>query len=199
MNMDYLNSISISDCALLIIDCQNDFLAEGAPLENPRGRAKLGNIVAARAWARENGIPVVYTQETHRRQKMDFGMETLRGDPEHCLEDSEGVQIVKELTPDPSEYVVIKRRYSGFYETDMDIILKGLKKSAIILAGVDTNVCVYSTALDAQFRGYKVIALSDCTAGTSEEIHNAFLQNINYILGEVLTLEEVKNIIQGAS
>ncbi len=196
MNMDYLNSIRAKDCALLIIDCQNDFLAVGAPLENPRGRAKLGNIAAARAWAKANGVPVIYTQETHRRQKMDFGMETLRGDPEHCLEDSEGVKIVSELTPDPEDYVVVKRRYSGFYETDMEIILKGLGKSAIILTGVDTNVCVYSTALDAQFRGYKVIALSDCTAGTSEEIHQAFLQNIDYILGEVLTLDQLKGIIK---
>ncbi len=189
---EYLSSIRLEDTALLIIDCQNDFLAEGAPLENPRGRAKLPQIQAARAWAKKHGVPVIYTQETHRRQKMDFGMETLRGDPEHCLEDSEGVRIVSELTPDSEDYVVIKRRYSGFYETDMDIILKGLKKSCVILAGVDTNVCVYSTALDAQFRGYKVIALSDCTAGTSVEIHEAFLQNIDYILGEVMTLPELQ-------
>ena len=196
MNLEYLSKIKIENCALMIIDCQNDFLAEGAPLENPRGRAKLPNIVAARDWAHENGVPVIYTRETHRRQKVDFGMETLRGDPEHCLEDSRGVEIVPELTPDPvRDYVVIKRRYSGFYLTDLEVLLRGLGKDTLILTGVDTNVCVYATALDAQFRNFRVIALSDCTAGTSEEIHEAFLQNIDYVLGEVLTLGELKGIL----
>lgn len=196
MNLEYLSRIKKENCALMIIDCQNDFLAEGAPLENPRGRAKLPNIVAAREWARENGIPVIYTKETHRRQKVDFGMETLRGDPEHCLEDSKGVEIVSELTPDPvRDYVVVKRRYSGFYLTDLEVLLRGLGKNTLILTGVDTNVCVYATALDAQFRNFRVIALRDCTAGTSEEIHEAFLQNIDYVLGEVLTLGELKEIL----
>jgi len=139
---------------------------------------------------------VIYTQEQHRRQKIDFGMEILRGDPEHCLEGTPGVEIVPELAPDPErDYVVMKRRYSGFYLTEMEVLLKGLGKTTLILTGVDTNVCVYATALDAQFRGFRVIALSDCTAGTSEEIHEAFLQNIDYVLGEVMTLQELKDAL----
>lgn len=194
---EYLSQIRLSDCALMIIDCQHDFLSEGAPLENPRGRAKLPNIVAAKEWAVANNIPVIYTQEMHRRQRIDFGMETLRGDPEHCLECTPGVEIVPELTPDlDRDYVVMKRRYSGFYLTDLEVLLKGLGKNTLILTGVDTNVCVYATALDAQFRGYRVIALSDCTAGTSEEIHQAFLENISYILGEVMTLPELKEALK---
>ena len=190
---EYLNQVQLSDCALMIIDCQNDFLAEGAPLENPRGRAKLGNIVEAKAWAVAHQIPVIYTQEVHRRQKIDFGMETLRGDPEHCIDGTPGIEIVPQLTPDlERDYVVVKRRYSGFYLTDLEVLLKGLGKNTLILTGVDTNVCVYATALDAQFRGFRVIALSDCTAGTSEEIHQAFLNNIDYILGEVMTLDQLK-------
>lgn len=194
MNAEYLSRISPENCALMVIDCQNDFFLEGAPLENPRGRAKLPNIVAARDWAHSMGIPVIYTQEIHRRQKVDFGLEMERGEPEHCLEDSFGVEIVSELTPDPMrDYVVIKRRYGGFYLTDLEVLLRGLGKNTLIFAGVDTNVCVYSTALEAQFRGFRVIALSDCTAGTSEEIHRIFLGNIDYILGEVMTLQELQN------
>ena len=192
MNIQYMSRIKLSDCVLMIIDCQNDFLAEGAPLENPRGRAKLPNIAVARAWAKAKGIPVIYTKEVHRHQKMDFGLEIDRGDPEHCLEGTEGCEIVKEVVPDESDFVVIKRRYSGFYQTDLEIILKGLQKNTLILTGVDTNVCVYSTALEAQFRNLRTIALSDCTAGTSEAIHLAFLENIETFLGEVMTLAELK-------
>ena len=192
MNIQYMSRIKLSDCVLMIIDCQNDFLAEGAPLENPRGRAKLPNIAVARAWAKAKGSPVIYTKEVHRHQKMDFGLEIDRGDPEHCLEGTEGCEIVKEVVPDESDFVVIKRRYSGFYQTDLEIILKGLQKNTLILTGVDTNVCVYSTALEAQFRNLRTIALSDCTAGTSEAIHLAFLENIETFLGEVMTLAELK-------
>ena len=192
MNIQYMSRIKLSDCVLMIIDCQNDFLAEGAPLENPRGRAKLPNIAAARAWAKANGVPVIYTKEVHRHQKMDFGLEIDRGDPEHCLEGTEGCEILKEVVPDESDFVVIKRRYSGFYQTDLEIILKGLQKNTLILTGVDTNVCVYSTALEAQFRNLRTIALSDCTAGTNEAIHLAFLENIETFLGEVMTLAELK-------
>ncbi len=196
MNREYVSKIKRSDCALVLIDCQNDFLAEGAPLENPRGRAKIGNIVAARAWAKENGIPVIYTQEVHRKERIDFGLETDRGDPEHCVAGTKGVEIVDELTPDDDDFVVVKRRYGGFYQTDMEITLKALGRNTIILCGVDSNVCVYATALGAQFRGIRTIALSDCTAGTNEELHNAFLQNIDYILGEVMTLQELKETLK---
>ena len=144
------------------------------------------------SWAKANGVPVIYTKEVHRHQKMDFGLEIDRGDPEHCLEGTEGCEIVKEVVPDESDFVVIKRRYSGFYQTDLEIILKGLQKNTLILTGVDTNVCVYSTALEAQFRNLRTIALSDCTAGTNEAIHLAFLENIETFLGEVMTLAELK-------
>lgn len=195
MIAEYLSKVSPSECAMLIIDCQNDFLSVGGALENPRGRAKLGNIVAARKWAHEMGIPVIYTQEVHRREKVDFGLEMERGEPEHCLEGSEGAKIVDELSPDPQkDYVVIKRRYSGFYLSDLEVLLRGLGKKNLIFTGVDTNVCVYATALDAQYRGFRVIALSDCTAGTSDEVHQTFLGNIDYILGEVMTLEELKTL-----
>ncbi len=192
MNMEYLKRIHLSDCVLMIIDCQHDFLAEGAPLENPRGRAKIPNIVAARKWAKENDIPVIYTQEVHRKQEIDFGVELEREDPKHCLEGSVGIEIVQELTPDEDDFVIVKRRYSGFYQTDLEVLIRGLEKNTLILTGVDTNVCVYATALDSQYRAFRTITLSDCTAGTSEEIHQAFLDNINYILGEVMTLSELK-------
>lgn len=192
MNTSYMSGITLEDCVLMIIDCQYDFLWEGASLENPRGRARLPNIVEARQWAKDNQIPVIFTQEVHRHQRIDFGLEISRGDPEHCLEGTQGCLIVPSLTPESTDFVVVKRRYSGFYQTDLEIILRGLGRNTLILTGVDTNVCVYSTALEAQFRNLRTIVLSDCTAGTSEEMHKAFLANIEMFLGEVMTLAQFK-------
>ena len=195
MNAEYVKKLKMSESALVIVDCQRDFMYPGAPLENPLAMEKLPNIISAKKWAYEHGIPVIYTKEVHRRQKIDFGLEMERGDPEHCVETSGGEEIVDEFKPDLSrDYVVTKRRYSGFYLTDMEILLHSLGVKTLILTGFDTNVCVYATALDAQFRGFRVIALSDCTHGTTDEFTKAFLDNIDYILGEVMTLGELKEL-----
>ena len=195
MNAEYVKKLDKKESALVIVDCQHDFMSPGAPLENPLAMEKLPNIVAAKKWAYENGIPVIYTKEVHRRQKIDFGLEMERGDPEHCVETSGGEEIIDELKPDlDKDFVVEKRRYSGFYMTDMEILLRSLGVKTLILTGFDTNVCVYATALDAQFRGFRVIALSDCTHGTTEEYTRVFLNNIDYILGEVMTLDELKTL-----
>ena len=88
-----------------------------------------------------------------------------RSEPEHCLEGTPGIEILDELEPDDDDYVIIKRRYSGFYLTDLEILMKGLQKNCLIITGAATNVCVYATALDTQQRDMNAIVLSDCVAG----------------------------------
>lgn len=191
MSINNLGKIKKSDCLVLIIDMQNDFIAEGAPIECPGGREIIPNIQRVKAWAKANGIPVAYTKEAHRRQKVDFGMELERSEPEHCLEGSAGIEIVEALTPAPDDYVVIKRRYSAYFQTDFEILLKGLKRSAVLICGAATNVCVYATALETQQRDMQPVVLRDCVAGTSVELHEAFLKNIDYVVGDVVDSGEL--------
>lgn len=191
MSINNLGTIKKSDCALLIIDMQNDFIAEGAPIECPGGRDIVPNIQRMKAWANENGVPIIYTQEAHRRQKVDFGMELERSEPEHCLEGGQGIEIISALKPDPSDYVVNKRRYSAYFQTDFEILLKGLKRTAVLICGAATNVCVYATALETQQRDMRPVVLRDCVAGTSVELHEAFLKNIDYVVGDVVTSDEL--------
>lgn len=186
MSISNLYKIKKGNCALIIIDMQNDFIAKGAPIECPGGREIVSNIKKVKQWAKDNGIPVFYTKESHRSQKIDFGLEIERNEPEHCLEGTPGIEIVEELTPEDGDLVIVKRRYSGFYLTDLEILMRGLKKNVLIIAGAATNVCVYATTLDAQQRDINAIVLSDCVAGTSIELHEAFLKNIDYVLGDVV-------------
>lgn len=179
------------DCALLVIDMQADFIEAGAPIECPGGREIIPRLKELISFMRAQNIPVIYTQEKHRPEKVDFGMELEREEPEHCLEQTKGVEFIDELRPEQGDFIVAKRRYSGFYLTDLEILLKGLKRSTLIITGVATNVCVYATALDAQQRDYRVVVISDCVAGTDRELHRAFLRNIEYVLGEVITAEEI--------
>ncbi len=195
MAVSHLDRIKREDCALLVIDMQGDFISEGAPIECPGGREIIPQLKKVIEFMRSKGIPVIYTQEVHRPEKVDFGRELEREEPEHCLEGTKGVEIVEELRPQPGDFVVPKRRYSGFYLTDLEILLKGLKKNVLILTGVATNVCVYGTALDAQQRDYHVVVLSDCVAGTDRELHRAFLRNIEYVLGDVTTSDEIMKVL----
>ncbi|MCL5075524.1 MAG: cysteine hydrolase [Chloroflexi bacterium] len=185
--------------AVLVIDMQRDFIDEGAPIECPGGREAIPYIQKLLAAARARGIPVIYTQEMHRKEKVDFGLELDGEEPEHCLEGTSGVEIVAALAPQKKDFIIVKRRYSGFFATDLDILLKGLGVDTLIIAGAATDVCVRATAQDAQQLGYKVIVPRECVAGTSREQHEAALRNISYILGKVMSLGDVLRWLQSES
>lgn len=191
MSINNLDRVNKNDCALIIVDMQNDFISEGAPIECPGGRELIPNIQKLRGWAKENNVPVFYTRETHREQKVDYGLELERNEPEHCLEGTKGVEIISELTPEDHEFVIIKRRYSGYYLTDLEVLMREFNKNALIITGAATNVCVYATALDAMQRDVHVIVVSDAVAGTSVELHHAFLKNIDYVIGDVVSTDEL--------
>ncbi len=191
MSINNLGKVKKDDCALIIIDMQNDFISEGAPIECPGGRDIVPNIQKLRTWANENDIPVFYTRETHREQKVDYGLELERSEPEHCLEGTKGVVIISELTPEVHEFVIIKRRYSGYYLTDLEVMMREFNRNTLIITGAATNVCVYATALDAMQRDVRAIVVSDGVAGTSVELHHAFLKNIDYVIGDVVSTEEL--------
>ena len=193
MSVNNLDKVKKDECAILVIDMQNDFILKGAPIEAYGGRDIIPNIKRVLEFMREQGVPVIYTRETHRPERIDYGLELEREEPEHCLEGTPGVEIIEELTPQPGDLIVKKPRYSAFYATDLEIILRGLDKKTIILTGVGTNVCVHATALDAQQRGFRVVALSDCVAGAEPELHKAFLRNIEYVLGDVVTSDVIMN------
>lgn len=196
MSVNNLNKVKIEDCAFIIIDMQHDFISEGAPIECKGGRDIIPNIKSMKEFCYKNNIPVMYTKEIHRPSKVDFGMELERDEPEHCIEGSDGVEIVEELTPNDKDYIIYKRRYSSFYLTDLEILLKGLKKNTLIISGAATNVCVYATALDAQQRDMHAIVLEDCVAGTDQSLHTNFLKNIDYVLGDVTTSENLINVLR---
>jgi nicotinamidase-related amidase len=85
----------------------------------------------------------------------------------------------------------MKRRYSGFFQTDLQILLTSLGVDTLIITGAATDVCVRATATDAQQYGYFVYVPKDCVAGTSPLQHEAALEHIRYILGKVITLSDI--------
>ena len=174
--------------ALLVIDMLNDFVEEGGALRVERAGRIIPKIKALLSWAREKGIPVIYACDAHIRG-VDAEL-ALWG--EHAIKGTWGAQVVEALKPQEGDYVVEKRRYSAFFATDLDLLLRELGVDTLILTGLVTNVCVQHTAADAYFRGYRLVVVSDaCEALTAEE-HEAALEYMRRVYGaEVKMAEQV--------
>ena len=162
--------------ALLIIDMLNDFILEGAPLQVPNATSIIPNIKREIEKAKKGSYPIIYVCDSHDENDKEFEIW-----PKHCVKNTEGAKIVKELSPAEGDYIVEKTRYSGFYNTNLDTILKKLNIDTLIITGLVTNICVMYTVADAVSRGYKVIVPKDCVIGLDEDTHKFGLYQIEKI------------------
>jgi nicotinamidase-related amidase len=160
--------IDVARTAVLVIDMQNDFVEEGAPLEFPEGRRVIPAIQRILDAARGRDMPVVYAAHVHRPGGADQGIHRELYPPvaagEALVDGERGVEIHPELTPRPGEPVVKKHRYNSFYATDLEIILRGLGVETVVLTGMTTECCVLGTARGALERGFRSLVVSDACA-----------------------------------
>jgi nicotinamidase-related amidase len=190
--MSELQEVSVDDViadrdrtALLIIDMQNDFVLPEAELSTPRA-IELVPIIASFADAcRERDFPVIYTREMHRPGLEDFGVEGCF-EPPHCLEGTDGPNIVAGLEPHPEDFVVsAKRRYDAFMGTELDLLLRGLRVENIIFAGVCTDICIISTVLSARNRDYRCYVPRDAVDATCPPRQAAALMCMSHMFARV--------------
>ncbi|HHY38668.1 MAG TPA: cysteine hydrolase [Clostridia bacterium] len=163
--------------ALLVIDMQNDFVGPAPVMKCEGGRDIIPRVIEVVRAARQAGVPVIHVIQEHRRQLVDFGRE-LDVSPVHCVEGTPGARPVEGLEPEGDDFVVIKRRFSGFLHTDLDLLLKGLGVERLIITGVATDGCVRATAVDAHQLGYRVSVVGDCVAGATMERHAGALLSL---------------------
>ncbi|MGR3500833.1 cysteine hydrolase family protein [Pseudaestuariivita sp.] len=178
----------VGRAALLVIDIQaSTFLDDSASDERaiPNMAGYRDRMLKARKvidLCRGAGIPPIFVQEVHRPDGIDFGRELDGAETEHCLEDQPGTALaVAEMGVRPSDYVVPKRRYSAFFGTDLEILLKGLKVETLLMVGGLTDVCVHYTFVDAHQHDYRARVIEDAVAGSSESAHTAALTAMEYL------------------
>ncbi len=132
--------------------------------------------------ARAASIPIIFFQEAHRPDFIDFGRELDGSEDYHCVEGWPGTPLaVEEMGILPSDYTITKRRYSCFFGTELEILLKGLKAETLILTGGFTDVCVHYTFVDAHQHNYYCRVVEDCVAGSSQSAHDASLTAMEYL------------------
>jgi nicotinamidase-related amidase len=169
---------------LVVIDIQGGGTAEPGESAIPfmPGYADaMDRAPALIAKARDCGVPVVFFQEAHRRDLVDFGRELDGSEGVHLLEGDPGTEIAADLAVRPDDYVIRKRRYSCFFGTEFEILLKGLQARTLILVGGHTDVCVHYTFVDAHQHDYFCRVAEDCVAGSTLDAHEAALRAMEYL------------------
>ena len=153
----------IQNAAILVVDMLNDFVT-GA-LACDRGKAIVPATAQLLEAARKKNVPVIFCNDAHIKG-IDRELK-LWGD--HAIAGTKGAEVIPELGLCEQDYVVPKRRYSGFFQTSLDILLKELGVQTVIMTGLHAHMCVRHTSADAYCLGYNVIVAKEATDSFTEE------------------------------
>jgi nicotinamidase-related amidase len=175
---------------LLVVDMQRFFLDTASPTFTCGGMAILPTVKRLIDAFRRANRPVIFTQHVHHPGDLDSGIMGWWWEGK-CLEGSPESEVHPELAPMSGEKVVFKHRYSAFYNTDLETVLRCLKVEDIVVSGIMTNMCCESTARDAYYRDYRVFFLADGTGSINEEMHLASLLNLAFGFAYVTTSAEI--------
>lgn len=171
--------------AFITTDLQHD-LVEKSPERIQRVTEMLPTVVQFLHQLRERGIPIIHQQLVYKETDH---VEYFNGKIP-CLEGTEGVQFLPEIEAH-KDIVIPKRKDSGFYETNLDETLRGLGCDTILLGGMQAQICIQTTGADGYFRGYNVVAVSDCITSTREEDKQRALDWISGYCGKVMSSQEI--------
>jgi ureidoacrylate peracid hydrolase len=219
-------SFDAASTAVIVVDMQNDFGSKGGMFDRAgidisviqKAIIPTSNVIAA---ARKRGIEIIYLKMGFNQDLSDMGRAEYRKRVKHLrnmhigdtitaptghesrifVRDTWNTDIISQLTPQPDDIVINKTRFSGFYQTTLDSILKRLEKKYLIFTGCTTSICIESTVRDASFRDYLPIVLEDCTAepvgnGFARSNHEASLLSIQASFGWISTSTNFINSIQ---
>jgi nicotinamidase-related amidase len=196
--------------ALVIVDMQNDFVREGAPMEVPDARKTIIQHHQLITLCRNVGIPIIYTRflagpkrtlvwewspqleppvmacrRGHKRYYADVG----------CTLDC--ADVIDEIYPQPGDYIVDKYGYGAFHNTNLEDTLRSLGVESLVITGTVTQICVEETGREAFHRCYKTTLVSDAVSSYMPDLHAGALKNFALKFGWVLTTDEVLQALSG--
>ena len=196
------NELDVRSCALVLIDYQNDFChLDGAVAQSGHsveaGSAIYPQIAELIASARAAGVPRIFVRVAHS-EWTDTPAWTHRASGKAIFE----VPLVREGTwgaeffkiePQPDELVMTKHRLSAFLYTPLKLVLQAKQVRSVVLAGVQTDVCVRAIALDAMQEGFVPVVVEDCVATRDDAAHDQALDEIRTRVGHVVKLSDIRS------
>jgi nicotinamidase-related amidase len=179
---------------LLVIDLLNDYFRQHARLAAQRGPlvASVNRLVAAFRQAQQ---PVLWVRQEFAPDLSDAFLRMRRENLRVTIAGTDGCELLPELERHASEKVLVKKRYSAFFGTDLDEMLAAMRPAILVLAGVNTHACVRTTAIDAYQRDYEVIVASDCVASYDVEHHEVTKRYLDAGIARFVSSAEIAKML----
>jgi ureidoacrylate peracid hydrolase len=189
------------DTALLVLDMQNDLVHRDGRLRkyfgdlHPKVELVIENIRRLLTAARQHVVPIFYSIIVYRPDYSDAHSRSPSRRHGTLKRGSWGAEIVAELKPSDSDFIIEKRRPSAFFNTELNTLLRSLGIKRLVLTGTHTQIVVESTARDAFNHDYDVIVVGDATASSSRELHEGALAAIRSYFGQVMATKTVLELM----
>lgn len=177
----------IQKAALLVLDMQQYFLDKSSHAFIPSSEAIIPGIKSAINYFNHNKRPVIFTR--HLNNIENSKMLSLWW--KQIITEDNPLSLISPDLIDENSYIIEKTQYDAFYETNLDLYLKGKNISQLIISGVMTNLCCETTARSAFIHGYQVFFPANLTAAYNEEFHKASLLNLSHGFAIIPTIEEI--------
>jgi len=121
--------------------------------------------------SRKLGIPIIFACDSFLENDFIF-----KGKHSYSIRGTEGAEVVEDLRPGKEDQILLKRRFSAFFKTDLDQTLRLLGVDTVVITGINTHVCVYATAMDSVCNDFYAIVLEDCSASRDREVHQGSIE-----------------------
>jgi len=182
--------LDITASALIVVDMQEFFLNPASPTFTCGGEAIIPNVQRLLAAFRKKNRPVIFTRHVHHPSGMDAGIMGWWWEG-MCHEGTPESEVHHALAPLDGEKQILKHRYSAFYDTDLETILRCQGVKDLVVSGIMTNMCCESTARDAYYRDYRVFFPADGTGSVIEEMHTGSLFNLAFGFAHINTTDDI--------
>lgn len=181
--------------ALIVIDMLNDFLQSWAQDARERLVQSTNALVTV---MRSHRRPVIWVRQEFRADLSDAFLEMREKGIRVTIAGTPGCHVAPDLAVDPSDTVLIKKRYSAFYGTTLDKVLSDLRPDGLILAGINTHACIRVSAIDAYQRDWNVIVAADCVGSYDAEHQEVSLRYMNGKIALVMSNVDIRRMLDRA-
>lgn len=173
--------ITSAENVILVVDMQNDFVLPGAPHCVAGAYETLPAIAKFLDYGRANNLAIIYAYRIHRPSGVDaelFRRHFFEEGQPFCIEGTRGAAVVDQIAPKDGDIRITKQRFSAFFGTDLDIVLRGLGAQNVYITGTQYPNCIRSTAVDAMGLDYRTTVVTDCCSAATPQVAAANIYDI---------------------
>ncbi len=176
--------------AFLIIDMQKDFFTK-KELSDQKQQL-ITNINDLINFLHPKHIPIIWIRQVLKKDLSNSPKHIQKSGKGVVLEDTQGAELIQGLSKSEQDYEIIKTRYSSFFNTSLDDLLKELKVDSLIISGINTHACIRVTAIDAYQRDLNVIIAKDCVSSYDKQHHQITMNYFEPVIATVKTNQQIK-------